>query len=496
MGLMDLFKATKNQELTEALRIAQERNQATIKQYQDLQQQYDALSGQYQSLLQQFNNLQASIPKEKADFDNLIAKTEAVKKTIAQLQARQSELAPVVYEYEQKKAEYDKMLTNTQKVKALYERYKAAVKGYEKNPNSSLPEIIVADDYLMPIIEVNLNCMNVQELRKRYNQAQRDIQKVFKRYEGKYTTKANIAIYQLMVIAMEAELQNILSTLSYGKVDKAIENVKAVTQRYYEVAVEGNQSIAPSMRSFIAEIEILFIETVKIEHEYYVKKEQAREEQRAIREQMKQEAEERRALEQERKKIEQEESKYDTQIAQLREKEAGETNELALLRLRARIAELENQRQQVQEKKAQITNLQNGKAGHVYIISNLGSFGEGVFKIGMTRRLEPMDRVHELGNASVPFEFDVHALIFSQDAPSLETALHKRFNQQRVNKVNLRKEFFRLSMDELEQAVLEYDSTAEFRRTIVAEQYYQSINRTEVAELNELDEVDDEETAV
>ena len=111
----------------------------------------------------------------------------------------------------------------------------------------------------------------------------------------------------------------------------------------------------------------------------------------------------------------------------------------------------------------------------------------------MTRRLEPMDRVQELGNASVPFSFDVHSLIFSQDAPALETALHKRFNQQRVNKVNLRKEFFRVSIDELEQAVLEYDPTAEFRRTMVAEQYYQSINRNEVVELEELDTMDDGE---
>ena len=156
-----------------------------------------------------------------------------------------------------------------------------------------------------------------------------------------------------------------------------------------------------------------------------------------------------------------------------------------------RIAELEAQREQVQEKKAQITNLQNGKAGHVYIISNLGSFGGDVFKIGMTRRFEPMDRIHELGNASVPFEFDVHSLIFSEDAPSLETALHKRFNQQRVNKVNLRKEFFRVSIDELEQAVAEYDTTAKFRRTMTAEQYYQSINRDEV--VPDLDDFSDDE---
>jgi hypothetical protein len=87
------------------------------------------------------------------------------------------------------------------------------------------------------------------------------------------------------------------------------------------------------------------------------------------------------------------------------------------------------------------------------VISNIGSFGEGVFKIGMTRRLEPMDRVKELGDASVPFSFDVHAMLYSDDAPSLEKELHRRFNRESVNKVNPRKEFFRTSLAEIKQIV-------------------------------------------
>ncbi len=475
MGFLDLFKASKNKELTEQL----DRSR----------QQYETLLQQYQTLLQQHNDLKNSIPQEKKDYDALLQNISTAQANLSQMQTTQFALSKAISDFEQKKADYQKTVSDTQKIRQLYERYKAAVKGYEKDQNTVLTEIL-PDDYLMPIIHIDLNCMNMRDLRKRYQQNQRDIQKVFKRYEGRYTTKSNKAIYQLMVIAMEAELQNILSTLSYGKIDDAEKNVKAVTQRYYEVAVEGNQSIAPTMKSFIAEIEFLFLDTVRIEYEYYVKKEQAKEEQRALREQMKQEAEERKALELERKKIEREESKYNTEIEQLSEKLAATADANILAQLRARIAELEAQRKQVQEKKEQITNLQNGKAGHVYIISNLGSFGDDVFKIGMTRRLEPMDRVQELGNASVPFSFDVHSLIFSQDAPALESALHKRFHQQRVNKVNLRKEFFRVSIDDLERAVMEYDPTAEFRRTMTAEQYYQSINRDRVGEA--LDETEDE----
>ncbi|MES1524119.1 GIY-YIG nuclease family protein, partial [Vibrio cholerae] len=89
------------------------------------------------------------------------------------------------------------------------------------------------------------------------------------------------------------------------------------------------------------------------------------------------------------------------------------------------------------------------KAGHVYVISNIGSFGDNVYKIGMTRRLEPMERVKELGDASVPFSFDVHAMIYSENAPALENELHKKFDFQRLNLINTRKEFFAVTLDEI-----------------------------------------------
>ena len=139
------------------------------------------------------------------------------------------------------------------------------------------------------------------------------------------------------------------------------------------------------------------------------------------------------------------------------------------------IAELEEQVNQLNEKKEEIVNLANGKAGHVYVISNLGSFGENIFKVGMTRRLDPQERIDELGNASVPFGFDVHSMIFSEDAVGLEAALHERLNEKRVNKINLRKEFFKTSLDELEQLVYQYDPTASFNRTMLAEQYRQTL---------------------
>ena len=147
-------------------------------------------------------------------------------------------------------------------------------------------------------------------------------------------------------------------------------------------------------------------------------------------------------------------------------------------------------------KKEEIVSLQNGKAGNIYIISNLGSFGENVFKIGMTRRIDPQDRVDELGSASVPFKFDVHSFIFSEDAVALENELHKRLNDQRVNKVNMRKEFFYSSIDELEALTLEISPSAEFNRTMLAEEFRQSLSSegnytSEFRLYDEDDETDD-----
>ncbi|RHV08724.1 GIY-YIG nuclease family protein [Firmicutes bacterium OM07-11] len=190
---------------------------------------------------------------------------------------------------------------------------------------------------------------------------------------------------------------------------------------------------------------------------------------------MRQEAEERKALEAERKKVEREESKYNGEIEKLREQlSAAKDDEFE--KLNARILELQSQLADVIVKKKEISNLANGKAGNVYVISNLGSFGDKMFKIGMTRRLNPQDRVNELGDASVPFKFDVHSFIFSDDAVGLENKLHQILDDKRVNKVNRRKEFFYTSIDELEQLVTEIEPTAEFNKTMLAEEFHQSLS--------------------
>lgn len=332
---------------------------------------------------------------------------------------------------------------------------------------------------LSPSVMLKLHSMDMKDLNKAYRQNDKDIQSVTDAYVGRYLSASNQSIYKLMVIALRAELQNILTDLKYEKLDNAISKVEEMTSKYLAIASKGNQTIAGTLTRFIGQIEYLFINAVKIEYNYYVKKEQSRQEQLAIREQMRLEAQERKALEEEKKKIEKEESKFKDEIDKVKAQLAtAHDSEMEVLN--AKIAELQSQLASVVLKKDEIVNLQNGKAGNIYIISNLGSFGEDVFKVGMTRRIDPQDRVNELGDASVPFKFDVHSFIFSEDAVDLEKKLHTILNEKRVNKVNLRKEFFRISLDELEKLVLNVDPTAEFNRTMAAEEFRQSQSTNEV----------------
>ncbi|MGN0745382.1 MAG: GIY-YIG nuclease family protein [Aristaeellaceae bacterium] len=364
------------------------------------------------------------------------------------------------------------------KAKAVYKSMQYAMDAFMDPASDRLAMMPMFACDLAEIVgqEPELKCLTMKTLRAMYRQNEKKIVEVTEAYQAHYTTKANATIYKLMVMALHAEMNLILTELSFGKMDAAVEKVKAITSRYYVIASEGNQSIVGTLNRFIGQIEALYIEAVRIEYEYYVQRERAKEEQRALREQMRQEAEERKQLEAQRKQVENEEKKYQQEMNRVQQLLEVSAEQQEIEQLKARLAELTQQMRSVSDKKEQIINLQNGKAGTVYIISNLGSFGDDVFKIGMTRRLEPQERVNELGDASVPFPFDVHSFIFSEDAVALENALHKELNAQRVNKVNLRKEFFHVSLDDLEALVARIDPSAPFQRTMLAEQYHQSLS--------------------
>jgi hypothetical protein len=437
------------------------------------------------------------------------AKTDALNSIQSQIDNRNNELVQIVEKIEEnefkleeiqkKKVESEKVITSNAtkllKIKTQFKGLQYSVKRYYDQEELSKeifsePENDEIDELLSATVKLKLHLMDIRELKKRYSLNNKIIRELLAKYQSRYTTKANMTIYRLMVIALESELQNILFNLNYAKLDKSIKDIKAMSAKYQKIATDGNQLIAPTIIKFIGEIEYLYIEAIKIEYEYYIQKERIKEEQKAIRDQIRQEAIEKKKLEAERKKVELEESKYENEINNIKQIIAATVEQDKIRQLEERLLKIQTQLTEVEKKKDEITHLQNGKAGYIYIISNLGSFGEKCFKVGMTRRINPQDRVDELGDASVPFSFDVHSFIFSENAPDLEFKLHKQLNNKRINKVNLRKEFFNTSIDELEELVLSLEPSAEFNRTMLAEQYYQSMTITDIPD--EVQIIDDE----
>ena len=297
---------------------------------------------------------------------------------------------------------------------------------------------------------------------------------------------------------LKLELRVILEELRYKTQDEAISKVGKLMLRVRMLHEDGNKTILPTVLAFLGELEKIFIDAVKVEYLWYLRKEQQRQEQLALREKMREEREERLRLEEERRRIAEEEAKYAAEQERLRvmreEAEAKAAEEMSkngeksaetaemLAEIDAQIMKVESNLGEVAVQREEIAKRQNGKAGTVYVISNLGSFGPDVFKVGMTRRLEPQERVDELGDASVPFEFDVHSFIFSEDAVGLETSLHERLSDCRINKINSRKEFFRISLDDIERLVQEIDPTASFNRTMAAEEFRASQSGVELKE--------------
>lgn len=240
-------------------------------------------------------------------------------------------------------------------------------------------------------------------------------------------------------------------------------NVVAMEKRILNAAKQIN-SANSSMNLEINEDYIaLKIDELHLTHEY--------------REQIKLEKDERSEL----ARLEREEKKL-LQEAERAEKEEQKFQEL-LDRTRAevgvdenRIKELEAALEKAHESSQRARAMaEMTKSGYVYIISNIGSFGEDIVKIGLTRRLEPDDRVRELGDASVPFKFDTHAMIYSDEAPALETALHKEFADQRINKSNMRKEFFNVALDQVEEAVSRLAPESNFFKDREAQEWHETL---------------------
>lgn len=271
-----------------------------------------------------------------------------------------------------------------------------------------------------------------------------------------------------------AECSNILSSVTVKNVDTSRSKIQRSFDALNKIfAADGVQITPAYLSSKFEELSLIYA--------YMVKEEEEKEQRKAIREQMVEEEKVRKEIEREKLKIEKEQTQFTNEVNKLIAYMQKAKDDVERTLYLDKIKELEDKLKALEADKENVLQReQNTRAGFVYIISNIGSFGEQVFKIGMTRRLEPMDRISELSSASVPFPFDVHALIFSDDAPGLENILHQHFDKNRVNKVNPRKEFFRINLDEIKQVVLEnHNATVQFIDVPDALEYRETLKLAE-----------------
>ena len=242
----------------------------------------------------------------------------------------------------------------------------------------------------------------------------------------------------LLLRAYNAEAENCVKTVKAGNLATATKRLNTVIDQIARQGTMIDLRITPQFHQ-------LRMKELALAAQHLQALQREKELERAHREELREQRKAEQELQRQKEKLEKEKSHYLSTLAALEAKGDLEGAE----RVRERLADVEKAIDDVDYRAANI------RAGYVYVISNVGSFGGDVVKIGMTRRLEPMDRVNELGDASVPFRFDVHALFFADDAVGIETKLHQRFDEHRINKVNLRREYFRVTPEAVLEALKE-----------------------------------------
>ncbi len=278
---------------------------------------------------------------------------------------------------------------------------------------------------------------------------------------------------KLLLRAFNSECDEIIGKVKYNNYDASVKKMERSFNAIAKLGVTMSVSI-------ISNYYDLKIQELRLALEYQIQKQREKEEKAELRAQQREEARLQKELKEQRKNIDKERKHYEQALSNINKQISSSSDE--------NIEDLNTKKEEIIQSLSDIdTKIKdidyreaNQKAGYVYIISNIGSFGEGIYKIGMTRRLNPQERVDELGDASVPFKFDVHAMIFSEDAPALEAKLHRAFEDRKLNLVNQRREFFKVSLDEIKEVVKNnFDKTVEFVEVPDADQYRISLKLRE-----------------
>ena len=281
-------------------------------------------------------------------------------------------------------------------------------------------------------------------------------------------TKMTNRTMKLMLRAFNNECDAAVLKVSWNNVQKMRERI---TKAYEAINKSGEPSAIVISPDYLE----LKLEEISLAYAHQGKLQAEKEEQRRIREQMREEEKVRREIEKAMQDAIREEQVYNKALEEARQEMESAHGE-RLEKLKIQTALLEEKLKKAEEKGQRAQSMaEKTKSGHVYVISNIGSFGENIYKIGLTRRLEPEIRVKELGDASVPFAFDIHAMIHSENAPELENAFHKHFRDKQLNLVNSRKEFFAVSLVEIEEHAVANGLTIEFTKIAEAKEYRETM---------------------
>ena len=410
----------------------------------DLKLRRDALAGQVATITERFKSvLDVDAEKQKVEFEmnGLRSKIEAFGPVFTELQARADAARKKIALYDDDLEAIDFGLYKKHYTFDTSEKFKAAIEQVREKQKAMIKDdVAVVGEKQWTI---NGNAAEGRQMIKR--------------------------LTRLLLRAFNGEAEAILSNVTWNNASRMSERL--------ENAYEAINKMAESYQVAISRRYIdLKLEELRLTFEYQDKQKAEKDEQRRIQEQMREEERAQREIEKALKEAQTEEERFQKALTKARD-EVTEARGAELEKMNAKIALLETQLKEAQANKERaISRAQLTRSGHVYIISNIGSFGENRFKIGMTRRLDPMDRVKELGDASVPFEFDVHAIIYTEDAPGLETKLHNHFEARRMNLVNDRKEFFEVTIDELSAAIAACDASIELVKVPEAREYRETLS--------------------
>ena len=420
MGIMDIFRASK-------------------------------IKKENERLLTELEDAKKLLTPEMMDACNL-------EKHIRELQSKESETAERVEQAEADLAEIKTEISNKRKMlvdveeQLLYQEFALYTPRYEMvNSEAYKERLSEIRDLQKELIKHNLAVSGNMNWTVNGSKS-----------EGKKMVKD---MQKLLLRAFNSECDEVISRVTYANIELS---EKRLHTSFDAISKLGRIMNVAITRQYLK----LKIDELYLAFEYKRKKQEEKEEQKELRAQLREEAKLQKEIEEARKKIQKEQKHYQNALETI--------NKQLLSAAEDQRADLEQKRAEIEAQLGEIDkNIRdidyresNAKAGYVYIISNIGAFGENVYKIGMTRRLDPQERIDELGDASVPFNFDVHAMIFSDNAPALEAALHKAFENKKLNMVNLRREFFNVTLDEIKEVVMKnFDKSVEFIEVPEAEQY-------------------------